>query len=73
MPVINLARKRTIPKIKGEKKNIIMIAIAIPYPETAKRIFSLILGKKLKSMCDPSRGGTGIRLKTARIRLIWTI
>ena len=73
MPVINLNKDPTIGKITGDKKKIKIKSRKKPARE--RKIFkaSKLLGKKVKRICEPSNGGIGIKLKTAKNKLITTI
>jgi len=56
-----------------KRKKIIKIKTNNPYWDKNILIFSALRGKKVKRICEPSSGGTGTKLKTARIRFIPTM
>ena len=72
-PVMRVKRPNTTGTIHCQRKKTNISTKKKEYRSKKARNGDKLLGKSAKSILEPSRGGTGTRLKTAKTILIMTI
>ena len=73
IPTINANTVFTKREIKSKKKKMRMKRSMRPYCCNSAFNLDIDRGKKVKRMWEPSKGGTGRRLKTVKRRFMYTI